>query len=378
MPPSTPLPGHTADHLNCPACEASRLKIIRPAEFGLLRFCDAGPFWLKEKSLAIAEHSVRDYQDYLKGLLQFFGELPLNEIHIGHIQEYQKWRQQPRALRGRVRSAGPSMINHEVNMLAQILDRAGLWFEIKRFYKPLRLPKSKVGRALDDEEARRLLMVAGSNPRWKVAFWGSLITANTTAGPGEILGLRLCDVDLDAKRPTITVRERLKNPHRERTIPLNRPALQAIESLLKRANRMGAVEPEHYLLPHRAPRLGEPADPTRPMGSWKKAWDSFRKKADLPTLRMYDLRHHVITRLLEDPQVSLREVMEIAGQVSKKMIERYSHIHLERKQLALDRNETVAPPLQLTFDNVIQFEQQMANLPKKTAKSEAGQVQKSK
>jgi integrase len=368
-PPGPAVPGHTVDHKDCPACEGDRLQIIKPAEFGALRFCDAGPIWLKEHRLSIGEKSYHNYLDHLKPLYRFFGEMTLRVIHIGNVEQYQKWRERPRIdPDGRTRRAGAQSINHEVNTLAQILDRAGLWTEIEKFYKPKKVPKSRVGRALDEEEAHRLLLVAGTNPRWRVAFWASLITANTTAGPGEILGIRLCDIELHTKPPTITIRERLKNPHRERTIPLNKPALQAVEALLKRANRKGSVDPEHYLLPHRAHRRGEAADPNRSMGSWKKAWESLREKAGLPHLRMYDLRHHAITRLLEDPQVSLQEVKDIAGQVSQKMVEHYSHIHLSRKQAALDRNTTEAPAMQLTFDNVIAFERQVANLEKARAK----------
>ncbi|HXE89355.1 MAG TPA: tyrosine-type recombinase/integrase, partial [Terriglobales bacterium] len=97
-----------------------------------------------------------------------------------------------------------------------------------------------------------------------------------------------------------------------------------------------ACEPQHYLLPHRARAQGAEPDATRPMGSWKKAWYRMRTAAGLPGLRPYDLRHHAITRLLENPEVSERTVIEIAGHVSKKMLERYSHIRAKARREAID------------------------------------------
>jgi integrase len=38
-------------------------------------------------------------------------------------------------------------------------------------------------------------------------------------------------------------------------------------------------------------------DPTRGIGSWKKAWRKLSEKAGLKGLRFHDLRHHAITEL---------------------------------------------------------------------------------
>jgi len=56
----------------------------------------------------------------------------------------------------------------------------------------------------------------------------------------------------------------------------------------------------------------------------------------LSTLRPYDLRHHAITRLLENPDISEQTVKDIAGHVSKHILERYSHIRMAKKRDALD------------------------------------------
>jgi len=53
-------------------------------------------------------------------------------------------------------------------------------------------------------------------------------------------------------------------------------------------------------------------------------------------LRFHDLRHHAITELAES-QTSDTTIMSIAGHVSRRMLEHYSHIRLTAKRNALDQ-----------------------------------------
>jgi hypothetical protein len=57
-------------------------------------------------------------------------------------------------------------------------------------------------------------------------------------------------------------------------------------------------------------------------------------KSSTHGLRFHDLRHHAITELAES-QTSDRTIMSIAGHVSTKMLEHYSHVRLEAKRKAL-------------------------------------------
>ncbi|HUS09715.1 MAG TPA: tyrosine-type recombinase/integrase [Pyrinomonadaceae bacterium] len=88
-------------------------------------------------------------------------------------------------------------------------------------------------------------------------------------------------------------------------------------------------------------------DPTTPLGSWKKAWSKLTIKAGLAGLRFHDLRHHSITELAESG-CSEQTIKAIAGHVSQRMLDRYSHIRLEAKRNALEalstgQNATVRP-----------------------------------
>jgi integrase len=305
--------------------------MVNPELLAALSFREAAPIWFEAHKQHVGPGSARNYVQCIRALSVFFAELPLAKIHIGHFEQYQRMRSTGTA---QMRSAGPSCVNHELNTLSQILHRAGLWAPLLPHYKPMKLPKPKVGCALVVEDEERLFRMAATQKRWQLAYCCALITANTTAGPAEIANLRLGDIDL--VKMTMRIEEGVKNKYRRRTIPLNEPAAWAVSVLLKRAQKIGATAPEHYLLPHRA-RNGENGfDVTRHIYSWRTAWNKLRVAARLPHLRMYDLRHHAITRLLEDEQISERTVIELAGQVSRAMLDTYSHIRLRTKREAVD------------------------------------------
>jgi hypothetical protein len=52
-------------------------------------------------------------------------------------------------------------------------------------------------------------------------------------------------------------------------------------------------------------------------------------------LRFHDLRHHAITELAEG-RASDQVIRSIAGHVSQRMLEHYSHVRLEAKRKALE------------------------------------------
>lgn len=305
--------------------------MVNPDFLASLHFCEAAAVWLDAHRHHIGSGTARHYDQCIHSLSAFFAELPLRDIHIGHFEQYQVMRSSGS---GGLRRSGPSRVNHELNTLSQILNRANLWAPLAPHYKPMRLPKPQVGCALTAEDEERLFRIAATRPRWKLAYLCALITANTTAGPSEISHLRLGDVDLAS--PALHIHEGVKNDYRKRTIPLNEPAAWAVRKLFERAQKIGATLPEHYLIPHRAANGKEGFDVTRPIYGWRTAWNKLREAANLPHLRMYDLRHHAITRLLEDEEVSERTVIELAGHVSRAMLERYSHIRMRTKREAVD------------------------------------------
>jgi integrase len=101
-----------------------------------------------------------------------------------------------------------------------------------------------------------------------------------------------------------------------------------------RAKRLGSSMPSTNLLPRRlATRV---YDPAQHQLSWRSAWRKLTKAAGLKGLRFHDLRHHSITRLAE-AGVPEQTLMAIAGHVSRKMLEHYSHIRVQAKRDAVER-----------------------------------------
>ena len=100
--------------------------------------------------------------------------------------------------------------------------------------------------------------------------------------------------------------------------------------MVTRADTLGHTEPHHYLW---CASQRHKLDPTKPASNWHTAWRALRDKAGLPGLRFHDLRHTVVTRLLEagEPEVV---VIDYRSPLAR-MLEHYSHIRLSAKKAAL-------------------------------------------
>jgi integrase len=126
-----------------------------------------------------------------------------------------------------------------------------------------------------------------------------------------------------------------KNETSKRKIPLNGAARDAITRMLKRADELGHTEAEHYLW---CASQHHHHDPTKPAKQWVGAWRSLRSAVGLPGFRFHDLRHTVVTDLLEAGEPE-HVIQAVTGQLSKKMLEHYSHQRLKAKGQMLARME---------------------------------------
>jgi integrase len=232
-----------------------------------------------------------------------------------------------------------------------------------------------------------------------------MLALNTTMRACEIRHLKWADVDLLAKQITIN---RSKTAAGHRVIPLNSTAMFTIQKLWDRASKFSSDSPEHYLFP--TCEVGH-FNPDKPMVSWREAWRKLTKAAQtltvleeafarpalfetleeranlermkkerrikeiirwlrekapelgaetkqgLASLRFHDLRHHAITELAERGEADLT-IMSIAGHISRRMLEHYSHIRMDAKRRALESLEnpaskTVAPASVLTHPTTL-------------------------
>ena len=347
------LAEHTHNHIDCPACQAANeaLQGVR-VNFATLSFRDAAVHWmrLRRQSTSLKERTHEATQGYLDALAVFFGSLRLCDINPGHIRGFQLAR-----LQNLMRVAGAdthpwhhpaghSLVNHEISALAQMLRHCRLWQRLQPFYFPLAIQQWSPRTILTEIEEERLFSTAVKHPEADLACWVAMITNNTTASGIELRGLRLKHVFLnpDGISEIYIPEDSVKNNSRPRKIALNSEALWAVQQCLKRAIKYGACEPDHYLFPFRVVR--NTFDPTRPASrSWlRKSWAKLHKATGCYQLKPHDLRHHCITRMLENG-VEPETVRAIAGHVTPKMMEYYSHQRVRVKYAAVCAIERKAP-----------------------------------
>jgi integrase len=130
-------------------------------------------------------------------------------------------------------------------------------------------------------------------------------------------------------------------------VPMSETAYRALQEWRR---EFPEARPEHFIFPSEKYGLdGEQGylhgaqirynvRPDVPMGSWKVAWKYALIAAGVKC-RWHDLRHTFVSRIAES-QASDATIMALAGHLSIKMKERYSHVRSEAKReavAALDR-----------------------------------------
>ena len=83
------------------------------------------------------------------------------------------------------------------------------------------------------------------------------------------------------------------------------------------------------------PYMRDSAKPCQDLSNKQCGEDIENVKSPLTGLGFHDLRHHAITELAES-QASDSTIMAIAGHVSPKTLQHYSHVRLQAKRTALD------------------------------------------
>jgi integrase len=287
-------------------------------------FSAASAFWLEQHKRYIKFNTFKNYRAAVKLLCAFLGDVLVKDIHIGHVRTYQ-------AERGK--TAGAYLLNCEISVLQMVLKEARCWKPIADLYKPMRVPKRRAGHSISADEERILREVAFSRPKWQLAAHCMIVMLSTTMGFGELRHVRRRDVDL--KRKCILVRDGAKNWFRDRTIPMNAAALDAVLWILERWEKLGGKDESEFILPHRPRSRKGPWIFDEPQGAITTAFNAIRKAAGLPQFRVYDCRVQAITKLLSNPALSPQVSKEIAGHISQTMQNHYSIQQFDTKMRPL-------------------------------------------
>jgi integrase len=299
--------------------------------------------WLHTKSEK-AEKTKIGYESRLFYVKQRLGRRLVTDIGPDDILEYRRARLADRVSDKSNRTVSNRTVNYEIGCIRGILKRAGLWAEIVQELPGLKLRENdEVGRALSPEDDRKLLAAVKASKAPSL-FPLYTIAIETGLRSAEIKALRRKDLSLEWKNGCIVSGEivvpRSKTEAgRLRSVPLSTAACSVLTMWLSRFPKATAesfVFPRHKIAMIKGGQavLIRDVRLDKPVQSWATAWRTALKQAKVH-YRWHDLRHTFVTHLCENPLNSEQTIMTLAGHVSKKMLDTYSHIRVKAKQDAI-------------------------------------------
>ena len=295
-----------------------------------LIFSSAAKDYLVEREPHWAPNSIERQRNSCAHLSKFFSKMLLSDIRGEDISRYQRLRLKE--------NASGRTINMEVGLLRQILRKYRLWANIQPDVRMLK-ERSDIGRALSEDEQLRIL-TACKESRSRSLSVAVLLSIHTGLRNAELRHLRWRQVDLIEK--SLTVGKSKTAAGEGRGVPLSNTAFECLKQW---RSQFPNAQPSHFVFPSEKYGLkgeqgyldGTPAPydikPTVAIGSWKVAWTRARTDAGVEC-RWHDLRHTFISRMAES-QASDATIMALAGHLSRKTMERYSHTRLEAKRSAI-------------------------------------------
>jgi integrase len=300
-------------------------------------FPTAAREWMAANKARWSESNVFIQEFNLRHLSAYFGYMLLADITPQHIGKYQGIRQKE--------GASNRTINMEVSTLRMMMKAARLWGEISEDVRML--PERRdVGKALTPDEEKRLLEACRKSPQ-KGLYTAVVVFCNTGLRNAELRRARWSQVDF--MKAEFRVGRAKTEGSEGRIVPLNQAALGAFKEW---RSRWPDAKPEDYIFPTEklafkgegAPEQGimtaYAVDPGKPLGAWKRAWNTAKKLAGVEC-RIHDLRHHFISALAQT-QTPDATIQAISGHLSRKMLEHYSHVRLEAKRRAVEALDAIA------------------------------------
>jgi integrase len=280
----------------------------------------ASDAWLELKLPTVSPKTHRIEKTNLGHVLPELGQKLLSDLEPDDISRYQQKRLRDKA--------APKTINLEVGTIRAVLRRHRLWANLQPDVRML-ATADDVGKALPVADEKKLLDGCADS-RSRSLLPAVLLALNTGMRYSELRLLRWEQIDLG--RRTVRVGKSKTEAGTGRTIPLNDKALKVIKFW---AEQFPKRKPGHFAFPSERYGAGgddfEPTvfdvDPETPIGSWKEAWESVKRKTGVE-VRFHDLRHTCVTRMLEGG-VPLSVVASILGwspATTARMAKRYGHI----------------------------------------------------
>jgi integrase len=251
---------------------------------------------------------------------RLLGAIRVGRIEAETIAEYQRQRVEE--------DASGRTINLEIGLLRLVLKKARRWTRLEDEVENRPENRDVITAVLPADAKRHLFEVAMSKPDWSRAFCCASIAVNTTARKIEVLRARYRDIDL-ARGVWMIPKSKTKGGIRE--IPLNAEATTAFARMMQAGEMLGGGSPEHFIF---CACENKQFDFTRSQKSVRTAWRKLTAAAGLKGFRLHDLRHQAITELAESGAPD-SVILSLAGHLSKKMQDHYTHVRLKAKEKAV-------------------------------------------
>ena len=283
----------------------------------------------KAYTLSHRDKSVKCSEGRLAHVKRLLGGMLLPDLTQSAVHDYMRQRLKE-GVSGRT-------VNMELGELSRAIGMpwSVLWPKVRKLEET-----SEIGKALSPDEERALLnaIAADESPN-RSRMLGAFVSIALLTGmrSGEITGLTWGQVNLETR--VIEVGRAKTAAGSGRQIPMNSDLVAVLETHASwYADRFGELKPAYYLFPYGKPT---PNDPTRAITTLKTAWATIRRRAGIDC-RFHDLRHTAATKMAE-AGVPESTMLALMGHMSRKMLERYSHIRMAAKREAVESLATRKP-----------------------------------
>ncbi|GAB6070009.1 site-specific integrase [Thiomicrorhabdus hydrogeniphila] len=275
----------------------------------------------------LAQFSQERYMPFAKGykrswatdesflrlhILPKFGHFPIDQIQQEKVIEFlYEIRDQGYAL---------STANHIVALLRYIFNLAKKWKVPGGETSPLegmKLFEINNGRErfLTPDETKRLYATIHKSVNTQLKYIVPLLLL-LGFRRGELFNARWEDVNIDKR----TWRVPMSKTGKSRHVPLSKAAIDVLEHVPR-------FEGCPYVVPN--PKT------LKPFNDIFQSWDTARKRAGLPDVRMHDLRHSMASNLVNSGR-SIYEVAKILGHSQIQTSQRYAHLSQDTLLAAVD------------------------------------------
>jgi integrase len=243
----------------------------------------------------------RDEELYRLRIKDRFGNRRLNQISRQQIQTFHTELLQS--------GLAPATCDHHLKLLKRVFNLAIDWGLHTGTNPVARVPMlnadNRIERYLDEAQLRRLVTVLRTDANRPVCNI-ALFLLSTGARLNEALSATWDQIDRDNRVWRIPALN--SKSKKTRAVPLNDSALEVLSQLDTK---------EGYVFVNK--------ETGKPYTTIAKVWERLRKAADVPKLRLHDLRHSFASMLINGGR-TIYEVQRILGHSDTKVTERYAHL----------------------------------------------------